>query len=63
MAINSALYLTHPELSIKIALGQVLFGNSILSLGTERHLKFYNAANERKVYEKSFYNKQKYVVG
>lgn len=44
MTVNNALYLRHPEMSIKLALGQTLFSNSMKTLGTERHKEIDKAA-------------------
>ncbi|KAK9504681.1 hypothetical protein O3M35_010955 [Rhynocoris fuscipes] len=42
MLVNEATEMVNPNLSIKFALGISLFANALLSLGTERHLKYYN---------------------
>lgn len=43
MTLNEATSMLSPSLSVKIALGVYLFGNTILSLGTERHLDVFRA--------------------
>ncbi|KAM3961307.1 peroxisomal acyl-coenzyme A oxidase 3 [Aphomia sociella] len=43
MTINEAVQSLNPSLSVKMAIGIYLFSNALLSLGTERHLKFYEA--------------------
>uniref|UniRef100_T1HBE6 Acyl-coenzyme A oxidase n=1 Tax=Rhodnius prolixus TaxID=13249 RepID=T1HBE6_RHOPR len=42
MIINEATEMVNPNLSIKFAVGISLFANALLSLGTERHFKYYN---------------------
>lgn len=44
MSINEALRSVCPSLSVKIALGVGLFNNALLAMGTERHIKYYEAA-------------------
>lgn len=44
MSINEALRSVDPSLSVKIALGVGLFNNALLAMGTERHIKYYEAA-------------------
>lgn len=44
MSINEVLHSICPSLSIKIALGIGLFNNALLAMGTERHMKYYEAA-------------------
>ncbi|KAK0178954.1 hypothetical protein PV327_007790 [Microctonus hyperodae] len=48
-AINEATCLFSPSLSVKIALGIYLFSNTILSLGTERHIPIFQAVWDKKV--------------
>ncbi|XP_053625222.1 peroxisomal acyl-coenzyme A oxidase 3 [Plodia interpunctella] len=43
MTINEAVQSLNPSLSVKMAIGIYLFSNALLSLGTERHYKFYEA--------------------
>lgn len=43
MTLNEATAMFDPSLSVKIAIGVYLFGNTILSLGTERHLPMFDA--------------------
>ena len=43
MTLNEATAILNPSLSVKIAIGVYLFGNTILSLGTERHLPIFHA--------------------
>ncbi|CAH2086048.1 unnamed protein product [Euphydryas editha] len=43
MTINEAVQAVNPSVSVKMAIGIYLFSNALLSLGTERHLKFYEA--------------------
>lgn len=43
MTLNEAIQSLNPSVSVKMAIGMYLFSNAILSLGTERHLKFYEA--------------------
>ncbi|XP_041976993.1 peroxisomal acyl-coenzyme A oxidase 3-like [Aricia agestis] len=43
MTINEAVQSINPSVSVKMAIGIYLFSNALLSLGTERHLKFYEA--------------------
>ncbi|XP_060800506.1 peroxisomal acyl-coenzyme A oxidase 3 [Amyelois transitella] len=43
MTINEAVQSLNPSLSVKMAIGIYLFSNALLSLGTERHHKFYEA--------------------
>ncbi|GLH03761.1 Probable peroxisomal acyl-coenzyme A oxidase 1 [Gryllus bimaculatus] len=43
MTINEATAALHMDLSVKFALGIALCTNTVLSLGTERHLPFYKA--------------------
>ncbi|KAG6464381.1 hypothetical protein O3G_MSEX014474 [Manduca sexta] len=43
MTINEAIQSLNPSVSVKMAIGMYLFSNALLSLGTERHLKFYEA--------------------
>ncbi|XP_072943546.1 peroxisomal acyl-coenzyme A oxidase 3-like [Epargyreus clarus] len=43
MTINEAVQSLNPSVSVKMAIGIYLFSNALLSLGTERHLKFYEA--------------------
>ncbi|XP_043273425.1 peroxisomal acyl-coenzyme A oxidase 3-like [Venturia canescens] len=43
MTLNEATAILSPSLSVKIALGVYIFGNTILSLGTERHLPIFHA--------------------
>ncbi|XP_023247307.1 peroxisomal acyl-coenzyme A oxidase 3 isoform X2 [Copidosoma floridanum] len=43
MVLNEATCLIDPTLSVKIAIGVYLFSNTILTLGTERHLPFFHA--------------------
>lgn len=49
MALNEATCMLDPNLSVKIALGVYLFGNTILSLGTERHLPIFQAVWNKQV--------------
>jgi hypothetical protein len=44
LSLNEAIAALNPNVSIKFALGVSLFGNALLSLGTERHLPLYKAA-------------------
>lgn len=44
MSINEALRSVCPSLSVKIALGVGLFNNALLAMGTDRHIKYYEAA-------------------
>ena len=41
MILNEATCIADPNLSVKIAIGVYLFGNTILSLGTERHIPIF----------------------
>ncbi|XP_058806561.1 peroxisomal acyl-coenzyme A oxidase 3 [Phymastichus coffea] len=43
MTLNEATCMVDPALSVKIALGVYLFGNTLLSLGTERHHPIFHA--------------------
>jgi acyl-CoA oxidase len=43
MTINEAIQSLNPAVSVKMAIGIYLVSNALLSLGTERHLKFYEA--------------------
>ncbi|CAH0701547.1 unnamed protein product [Spodoptera exigua] len=43
MTINEAVQSLNPSVSVKMAIGIYLFSNALLSLGTERHRKFYEA--------------------
>ncbi|XP_048507649.1 peroxisomal acyl-coenzyme A oxidase 3 isoform X2 [Athalia rosae] len=43
MVLNEATAIVSPSLSVKIAIGVYLFGNTILSLGTERHVSMFHA--------------------
>ncbi|CAH0406276.1 unnamed protein product [Chilo suppressalis] len=43
MTINEAVNSYNPSVSVKMAIGIYLVSNALLSLGTERHLKFYEA--------------------
>lgn len=43
MTLNEATAIVSPALSVKIAIGVYLFGNTLLSLGTERHLPIFHA--------------------
>ncbi|KAL4707427.1 hypothetical protein ACJJTC_008612 [Scirpophaga incertulas] len=43
MTINEAVNSLNPSVSVKMAIGIYLVSNAVLSLGTERHLKFYEA--------------------
>ncbi|XP_068629581.1 peroxisomal acyl-coenzyme A oxidase 3 [Battus philenor] len=43
MTINEAVQSLNPSVSVKMAIGIYLFSNALLSLGTERHHKFYEA--------------------
>lgn len=43
MTINEAIQSLNPSVSVKMAIGIYLVSNALLSLGTERHLKFYRA--------------------
>ncbi|XP_063822074.1 peroxisomal acyl-coenzyme A oxidase 3 [Ostrinia nubilalis] len=43
MTINEAVQSLNPSVSVKMAIGIYLVSNALLSLGTERHLKFYEA--------------------
>ncbi|XP_067621939.1 peroxisomal acyl-coenzyme A oxidase 3 isoform X2 [Eurosta solidaginis] len=49
MSINEALHVYSPSLSVKIALGIGLFNNAIRAMGTERHMKYYDAAWNREL--------------
>lgn len=49
MSINEALHTYCPSLSVKIALGVGLFNNAMRALGTERHMKYYEAAWNRDI--------------
>ncbi|XP_037959957.1 peroxisomal acyl-coenzyme A oxidase 3 [Teleopsis dalmanni] len=49
MGINEALHSYCPSLSVKIALGVGLFNNAIRAMGTERHMKYYEAAWNREL--------------
>lgn len=49
MSINEAVHSVCPSLSVKIALGIGLFNNALLAMGTERHLKYYEAARNGKI--------------
>uniref|UniRef100_A0A1I8Q5I1 Acyl-coenzyme A oxidase n=1 Tax=Stomoxys calcitrans TaxID=35570 RepID=A0A1I8Q5I1_STOCA len=49
MGINEALHIYCPSLSVKIALGVGLFNNAIRAMGTERHMKYYEAAWNREI--------------
>ncbi|CAG4913107.1 unnamed protein product [Colias eurytheme] len=50
MTINEAVQSLAPSVSVKMAIGIYLFSNALLSLGTERHLKFYDATiKDRKI--------------
>ncbi|XP_034938028.1 peroxisomal acyl-coenzyme A oxidase 3 isoform X2 [Chelonus insularis] len=49
MTLNEATAIFSPSLSVKIALGVYLFGNTILSLGTERHIPIFQAVWSKKV--------------
>ncbi|KNC23950.1 hypothetical protein FF38_01008 [Lucilia cuprina] len=49
MSINEALHTYNPSLSVKIALGVGLFNNAIRAMGTERHMKYYEAAWNREI--------------
>ncbi|XP_028130693.1 peroxisomal acyl-coenzyme A oxidase 3 isoform X1 [Diabrotica virgifera virgifera] len=46
LACNQAIAVTFPDVSIKLALGQGLFTNTIVTLGTERHFKYAYAGNK-----------------
>ena len=48
MAVNAATSSWNKNLSVKFGLGVSLFTNALLSLGTERHLPFYEAVWENK---------------
>ena len=50
MTFNEAVCMVDPTLSVKIALGVYLFGNTILSLGTERHHPIFKAVWNKQVY-------------
>lgn len=50
MTVNEAIQSVSPDVSVKMAIGIHLFANTLLSLGTERHLPFYNGAWNREVY-------------
>ncbi|KAG7307382.1 hypothetical protein JYU34_007569 [Plutella xylostella] len=43
MTINEAVQSVNPSVSVKMAIGIYLFSNALLSLGTERHYKFFEA--------------------
>lgn len=43
MTINEAMQCVNPSVSVKMAIGIYLISNAVLSLGTERHVKFYEA--------------------
>nr|XP_049695474.1 peroxisomal acyl-coenzyme A oxidase 3 isoform X1 [Helicoverpa armigera] len=43
MTINEAVQSLNPSVSVKMAIGIYLFSNALLSLGTERHHKYYEA--------------------
>lgn len=49
MTINEAMQCVNPSVSVKMAIGIYLISNAILSLGTERHVKFYEATMGGKV--------------
>ena len=53
MTFNEAVCMVDPTLSVKIALGVYLFGNTILSLGTERHHPIFKAVWNKQVYIRS----------
>ncbi|KAI8434628.1 hypothetical protein MSG28_003161 [Choristoneura fumiferana] len=43
MTLNEAVQSLNPSVSVKMAIGIYLISNALLSLGTERHYKFYEA--------------------
>ena len=49
MALHEAACLVDSNLSVKIGIGVYVFGNTILSLGTERHLPIFDAVWNKKV--------------
>ena len=49
MTLNEATCMVDPSLSVKIAIGVYLFGNTILSLGTERHRSTFYAVWNKQV--------------
>lgn len=49
MTLNESVHSVCPNLSVKIALGIGLFNNALLALGTERHIKYYEAARNGKL--------------
>lgn len=49
MSVNEALHTYSPSLSVKIALGVGLFNNAIRAMGTEKHMKYYDAAWNREI--------------
>lgn len=49
MTLNEATCSVDPNLSVKLALGIYLFSNTLLSLGTERHIPIYEAVWNKKV--------------
>lgn len=49
MSVNEAANMYSPSLSVKFALGVSLTANTIVSLGTERHKKFYDDLWQGKV--------------
>ncbi|XP_026330000.1 peroxisomal acyl-coenzyme A oxidase 3 [Hyposmocoma kahamanoa] len=54
MTINEAVQSLNPSVSVKMAIGIYLFSNALLSLGTERHLKFYEATISKREILASF---------
>lgn len=54
MTINEATCMVDPSLSIKIAIGVYLFGNTILSLGTARHHSIFHDVWNKKVQKYMF---------
>ncbi|XP_056633775.1 peroxisomal acyl-coenzyme A oxidase 3-like [Diorhabda sublineata] len=46
LACNQAIAITFPDVSIKLALGQGLFSNTIVTLGTERHSQYAYQGNK-----------------
>lgn len=49
MAVNECLHAYSPSLAVKIALGVGLFQNSLLAMGTEKHMQYYTKAWTREI--------------
>lgn len=60
MTLNEATCMVDPALSVKIALGVYLFGNTLLSLGTERHHPIFHAVWNKQVFIYIRKKKKKY---